>query len=212
MKTSETSQKVFAAFAKAQRDAKKPEKSGHNSHTHANYSNLDDMLRAVMPAIVSSGLSMMQFVDGEFLLTRIVHSESGEWFETQVPLVFEKKTSQGLGSAMTYSKRYAISSLFCLNDAQFDDDGQLLENNASVVAPKKSGNVAEQIVAQKEKSPSNHGISDYVTELNALDWVNDFDGAIAKARTMYASTPEKNISKRKYIKEFVDRREKAKNA
>ena len=61
------------------------------------------------------------------LYTRLIHAESGQWFESQCPLIVSKEDPQGVGSATTYRfRRYSIVSM--LNLEQEDDDG----NRASV--------------------------------------------------------------------------------
>ena len=67
---------------------------------------------------------------GKSITTELVH-ESGESFVTAIPLVLGKNDMQGLGSAITYARRYGIMSL--LNLPAEDDDG---EQNRKGATPK----------------------------------------------------------------------------
>ena len=70
---------------------------------------------------------------GKSITTELVH-ESGESFVTAIPLVLGKNDMQGLGSAITYARRYGIMSL--LNLPAEDDDGeQNRKGTAQKLAP-----------------------------------------------------------------------------
>jgi hypothetical protein len=71
-----------------------------------------------------NGLAVIQTVKGHgeglFLETDLVHS-SGEWKRGIIPLLLMKRDMQGLGSAITYARRYGLSAM--VGVAQDDDDG-----------------------------------------------------------------------------------------
>ena len=59
---------------------------------------------------------------GMYVTTEIIFEEDGVTvMRTRVPLVLNKQDMQGLGSAITYARRYGIMSL--LNLPAEDDDG-----------------------------------------------------------------------------------------
>ena len=62
------------------------------------------------------------------LTTRLIHS-SGEWIEDTAVCPIQKQDPQGLGSAISYIRRYSISSLCALYAD--DDDGQSAALNAA---------------------------------------------------------------------------------
>jgi hypothetical protein len=57
--------------------------------------------------------------------SRIIHT-SGEWISTTVTIPVTKPDAHGLGSALTYGRRYSVSALLAIS-ADEDDDA-----NASV--------------------------------------------------------------------------------
>jgi len=71
----------------------------------------------------ANGLAFMQTVsdDSAFLRTIIVH-ESGESVTLQVPLIITKNDMQGVGSAITYARRYGLAAACGIS--QTDDDAE----------------------------------------------------------------------------------------
>jgi len=60
--------------------------------------------------------------DGHYVTTVLMHEDDPNWeMISHVPLVLGKNDMQGLGSAITYARRYGIMSL--LNLPAEDDDG-----------------------------------------------------------------------------------------
>jgi ERF superfamily len=93
----------------------------------------------ILPLLNENGLVLTQepsFVtyDGNVqptLVTRLVHVATDEVQRSEMLLMLDKNTAQGLGSAITYARRYSILSILGLV-ADVDDDG----NQASAAAPK----------------------------------------------------------------------------
>lgn len=129
MKTSQETDKIYPAFAKMQRELGKAKKSADNPFFKSKYADLKSVMEACDDALIANGFSFSQGYGLEpvpHVYTRLIHAESGQWFESQVPLIVSKEDPQGVGSATTYFRRYSIVSM--LNLEQEDDDG----NRASV--------------------------------------------------------------------------------
>ena len=60
----------------------------------------------------------------------LMHS-SGEWIKSEIRMPIAKKDAHGIGAATTYGRRYLLSSM--VGVAQADDDG----NGAIHKAPRK---------------------------------------------------------------------------
>lgn len=116
---------IAAALAAAQSEMGRAKKSANNPHFKSKYADLDSVCDAAMPALNRHGIAVVQPMqrDGDdwYVVTRFVHGESGEMMETPVPLMFGKRDMQGLGSAMTYARRYGLMALAGI--APEDDDG-----------------------------------------------------------------------------------------
>jgi hypothetical protein len=103
------------------------------------YLTLDKLIEATRPVLTKHGLALIQapgFAErGEdgampILATRLLH-DSGETFEFSTPLYLSEKTMQGLGSAITYARRYAWQSVLGIA-AEEDTDGPAPDPTADV--------------------------------------------------------------------------------
>ncbi len=134
MKTSENIVDIAKALASFQSDVKQPEKDGNNPHFKSKYVTLDGTVKAIHECAPKHGLSYTQMPvsteNGVGVVTVIFH-QSGQFIEFDpFILPLDKKTAQGVGSALTYSKRYALSAAFGIV-SDVDDDG----NEATANAP-----------------------------------------------------------------------------
>lgn len=89
------------------------------------YTDLPTITDLVRPVLARHGLCFTQFPSGGgdgtvTVTTRIIHS-SGEWMEGELSMPCSGNGAQGVGSAITYAKRYALMAV--LGVAADDDDG-----------------------------------------------------------------------------------------
>lgn len=134
MKMSESIAEIAKALAEFQANVKQPEKDGKNPHFKSKYVTLDGTVKAIHECAPKYGLSYTQMPvsneAGVGVVTIIFH-QSGQFIEFDpffLPL--EKKTAQGVGSAVTYAKRYSLSAAFGIV-SDVDDDGNEATENAS---------------------------------------------------------------------------------
>lgn len=133
-KWSDTRAELAKAMAKAQAELGIVSKGKENSHFKSKYAELSDVLEAVLPALNAHGLSLMQvptFNGCSVAVTSFLLHESGEWMESTLKMKPSKTDPQGVGSCITYARRYA--ALAIAGAAPEDDDG----NAASGPSPKK---------------------------------------------------------------------------
>jgi hypothetical protein len=137
--SSETTATLCAALVAAQGALKPIAKDGKNPAFRSRYATLDGIMETVRPALAAHGLAVVQGVIhpetgeggrlvGIMVETRLVHT-SGEWLASVVPVPVAKGDAHGLGSALSYGRRYGISALLALSTDE-DDDG-----NAAAKAP-----------------------------------------------------------------------------
>lgn len=126
MKTSEKIDKIAPAFLAAQRKIKSAVRTSFNPHYKSKYADLEANFEACRTALHEQDISILQpasSVDGVVygVETVLMHS-SGQWFsDGGLMLKPAKPDPQGAGSAITYAKRYGVSSLVGVTTA--DDDG-----------------------------------------------------------------------------------------
>lgn len=131
MNLSEKFDEILPALHKARSQFVKVKKDRQNTHLKNKYATLDSVLDAITPALTENKLMIMQ--DGERIEstmrveTTVIHI-SGQWakFYFDIPIV--KNDPQGVGSAFTYGRRYALAAAFGLSQA--DDDAQIAVKSA----------------------------------------------------------------------------------
>lgn len=143
MKTSETIKAVYPALLEVQKEIKNVEKEGKNTFfKDAKYVTLPTVLDTVRPILNKHGLVLIQGAeskDGSPLVnTRLVHSESGEWVETESYVQADKVGPQGYGSAITYLRRYSLMALLGIS-GEADDDANLAQARSGATDKKGGG-------------------------------------------------------------------------
>jgi hypothetical protein len=109
-------------------------KQSENPFYKSKYAALPDILSAIDPILVECGLAVVQVPVGENCLnTTLVHT-SGQFISGTYKMSPKDNSPQGLGSAITYQRRYALAAILSLNIDE-DDDG-----NAASNAPQGGGN------------------------------------------------------------------------
>lgn len=115
---------IAVALLKAQKKIENATKDANNPHFKSKYATLESVLDAVKDVSNEMGIVIVQTggkdVEGHFIETKLIH-ESGEEISSKVYLVLDKQNMQGMGSALTYARRYALAGLFAIG--QEDDDG-----------------------------------------------------------------------------------------
>jgi hypothetical protein len=97
------------------------------------YSDLPKIFSVINPLLKKHGLGFTQLINGTDLITCLFHVESGESIEskTEIPQNVQLKGMndfQVLGSAITYLRRYALSSILGLvTDKDTDASGEQIK-------------------------------------------------------------------------------------
>jgi hypothetical protein len=112
---------IAKALAAAQMEMGKALKQSQNPAFRSKYADLGNVMDACMPALNKNGIAVVQTMRDEAVVTMLIH-ESGETLECPVPLLIGKRDMQGLGSAITYARRYGLMAMAGI--APEDDDGQ----------------------------------------------------------------------------------------
>lgn len=118
--------KVLAAMAKANAATEHATKNKKNSHFKNEYADLSEVIDCVKKAYGEQGLAVIQtptYDGGHVKVYCTVVSQEGE-FVTFAPseAPASKLDSQGVGSAITYLRRYSASAMAFIT--QDDDDGK----------------------------------------------------------------------------------------
>lgn len=187
MERSESIKELSAALAKAQNEIGKATRNETNGHFENKYSTLDAVWDACRPALSSQGLSVVQMPldadPGRVALETVLLHSSGEFIVSRVSTKLFRDDAQGVGSALTYLRRYALSAMVGVV-SEHDDDG-----NAASQPPR---NAPRQ--QQRQPSPKENPYRDaFVDSLDAALSQHEFGVA-----TAYATNKINGMLKQKY--------------
>lgn len=132
MQKSGTLGELATALAAAQGELEDASKSSVNPAFKSKYADLAEVLQTVRPVLSKHGLSVTQTL-GMYLepssvapkariqVTTMLLHKSGEFISDTVAMPLVKDDPQGVGSAVTYARRYGLAAIVGI--AQDDDDG-----------------------------------------------------------------------------------------
>lgn len=125
---SESINELVTALSKAQGEMQTAVKDKINPFHKSNYADLTSVWEVARPVLGKNGLCIMQTTemtpDGStiILVTTLAHI-SGQWMKSHLPLKPKTVDSQGIGAAITYSRRYSLSAIIGVVTDE-DDDGE----------------------------------------------------------------------------------------
>lgn len=121
----------------AQKEMPKVEKDGKNPHFKNDYAKYDTAIEAIKKVynkhnfFVNHQVTGQSWYDPELkkaiestpvLVTELLHV-SGKKLSSSMPLLNKAGTDQGMGSSITYAKRYTLLALVAVSSGDEDDDG-----------------------------------------------------------------------------------------
>lgn len=128
---------LFAAKAKAQAKITNATKDASNPHFGSKYATLAAATDACLGPLAEQGISVWQFPSngqGETIgVTTLLGHSSGQWIESTLFVRPAKFDAQGVGSAITYLRRYALMAIAGV--APEDDDGNAAVSGPGPAAP-----------------------------------------------------------------------------
>lgn len=130
------------ALAKAQGAIKPAVKASENPFFKSSYADLPAIFKACRDELSKNDIAIIQRTayEGETLLleTILAHS-SGEWISGVYPVKPVKPDPQSMGSAITYSRRYALAAMVGVVAEDEDDDGAQASGNVRVASRDEKG-------------------------------------------------------------------------
>lgn len=116
---------LAAALSKAQSAMGAAKKDSTNPHFKSRYADLASIWEACREPLTKNGLAVVQLPGkdeaGYYVETVLTHG-SGEFIAAKLHIVPTKDDPQGLGSAITYARRYGLAAVAGI--APDDDDGE----------------------------------------------------------------------------------------
>lgn len=146
MRTSESIDKIALALHAFQNDITPPTKNKENPFFKSKYADLSSLLDHCRTGMLARGLVFCSVG----LTSRIIHT-SGQWIEGDFPCETSGLSAQQIGSAFTYSRRYAFQGLLGIN-AEEDDDAAAAQKPAA--APPRAAAPAKAPAAPPKRVES----------------------------------------------------------
>jgi hypothetical protein len=194
MQTSESINELATALAKAQGEITGALKDSANPFFSSKYADLASCWDACRGPLSANGLSIVQVpergkpvtiewetknektgevsnfkVDTEELIvvTTLYHS-SGQWIRSELPMIPRDASPQGIGSALTYGRRYGLTAM--VGVAQTDDDGNQASGRANgaqkpVERPQQVQRPAPQSATPRDEIADEGRITDAIQEI-----------------------------------------------
>lgn len=180
-------------------------KDASNPFFHSKYAPLETILPAIKEPLKKAGLVFTQFPSkltlfvqntgsdnmGVYqitpaLKTIIIHVESGETIESETPLILAKQDPQGVGSAITYMRRYALVSMLGLNCDE-DDDG----NKASTPKSDFKGTAKAAVISDEDSQlPPREMAERAIKEATTIKGLNEINYKIGTSKVLSAKDKE----------------------
>jgi hypothetical protein len=191
MNQSEQINELSKALSTAQSQMTFARKDSKNPFFKSSYADLSSVWDACREPLTKNGLAVIQTFDSNhdentvIVVTTLTHS-SGQWINSRLKLPLVKKDPQGLGSAITYGRRYSLAAIVGVI-ADEDDDG-----NAATHGKAQTANTAPAMVTTAQ-----------LTKINTVltkQGVNDREHKLARVNSLLG---EKSASPVKSSKELT---------
>lgn len=148
MQTSTNISELAKALCSAQAQLKPAAFDSKNPHFGSKYASLNSVMDAIKLPLSANGLCLVQTIgttaEGKYVLNTALLHVSGEFITDSFLLLIDKPTMQGLGSAISYAKRYAISAIVGVCSDE-DDDGNHAssKHQGAIFGPGHSNNSSD---------------------------------------------------------------------
>jgi len=164
MKMSDTIAQLAEALSKAQGQIDDATKTGINPHFRSKYADLAAVRSVIREPLAVNDIAIIQLprsLDGEVEVETMLLHKSGEFISETLRLPVGKWDAHGIGSGITYARRYGLMSI--LGIAADDDDGNAAVEKTQV---NNGWTQALQEEASKFAKKGSKSLQDY---WNALD-------------------------------------------
>ena len=147
-KQSDSINELATALSAAQRLMEGAAKDSANPFFKSRYADLSSIWLAIREPLGAHGLSVIQMPAAEgskITITTLLCHTSGQWISSELTMAGKDDSPQGIGSAITYARRYALAAMAGVAPEDDDAEGaqgrrqepQRQERPAQLPAPEK---------------------------------------------------------------------------
>ena len=188
--------KILAkALIQVQRSLLPAAKDGNNPFTRSNYATLNSVMNTCREALLNCGIWLCQYpVPVETpnclgLMTKLTHADSGQWQSSLTVIPLPKSDPQGMGSAITYARRYALTAM--LGIVTEDDDGE-----AAKIDPRQSTRQSKpaQTSSQAPSVSTSPQTARHAAQQNCLNTDTHASRPLAAVQTQESPSDEQTLT------------------
>lgn len=152
--------KLAEALSKAQGAMRHATKDRQNPFFKSSYATLASVIEAIREPFAANGLAFSQLLasspDGVlFTVSTVIMHSSGQWLSSDITAKPVKADPQGIGSLISYLKRYGLQAMVGVTAAEDDDDGNEASNRPTQKPSEHDG--AWAILQEAVKVVKAHG-------------------------------------------------------
>lgn len=172
MNKSESIAALAAALAKAQAEIENASKTASNPHFKSKYADLAEVLNTVRPVMSRHGIAIVQmpsFESGLASVETLMTHSSGEWISNTCSAPVSKQDAQGVGSAITYLRRYSLAAFAGVAQEDDDGNGAVAASPAPLAAaPRMSAGAVSQILHSIQSAPDSAALKQISEDAKAI--------------------------------------------
>jgi hypothetical protein len=181
VRRSEQLDQLFTALIAVQTELIDPEVDQSNpDYVDHRYASLQSFLVPNRVVLQRLGLAVLQFTDADALVTMLAHT-SGQFIEGRTPLLLGSADMPGLGSAISYARRYGYQSILGL--VQMDDDAR-----SAVAARSRTPGSSEVAAPAPAARVSGFSIQATVDAIKKKTLISELDVALSRVRSLFSGT------------------------
>lgn len=169
---SENINELASALSKAQSEMQAAVKDSENPFFKSKYADLGSVWDACRPVLGKNGLCVMQFteiVNEKLMMVSMLAHSSGQWIKSYLPLNPAKTDAQGIGSAISYMRRYGLSALIGVVADDADDDGEAAVGRGRLKKQEIIQKPVDVSVVQSNTKITQQHLNDLIDGLKKLD-------------------------------------------
>jgi len=133
---------IYAKLLKVQEEIGAISKTSKNPFFKSKYFDINKLIEVVNPILSKHGVLLLQPIDNNKVISELIDAETGDNVSSSLELP-NLTDPQKIGSAISYYRRYTLSSLLGLQAE--DEDGNDLKAKPRPIAPPKKQDVKDWV-------------------------------------------------------------------
>lgn len=166
--------KLAKALIAVQRELSPAMKDSKNPFVNSHYASLNSVMQTCREALLQNGIWLTQLpvpapveLGAGYigLVTKLTHAESGQWQSSFIVAPLPKNDPQGMGSALTYCRRYALTAMLGIVTEDDDAEGARADTRQALKSRKR-----------EIQQPKNQGINNSESEKDEMGTLPKLQG------------------------------------